>query len=467
MPTRVASTTTPAARSVRYDVGPALLNATGRIDGGTDNPTIDRMTGDVTAALQRNGVKDTKWVGELLYQMRGARLGVPGDLAKFKANVDRASRLGVLGPRGRTQLLARVGAADNQARNDNSILNVRNQPQPQRRDLYETPALLKGTRYEYRPKSSVFERPAQRTSTPQKTQAPAAKIPTPKLDAAITGLDKALKVMPDGAVKQSLTTVKSALELARTAEQKGDPVARTKAIGTLSQDMFKTVGEVVKTFGKDEALAKQAAEQLGKIAGALGKGVKVLGAVDNLSKVLFGKSLGGTPANASARVDAAIDLTTTFLPGPVGTGVTVARAELLWCYEHIGVPAKQAMTDYGLKRLFNGKTPEQLKATLNALPVDDPKQAQRAAYEIVNNTFKNTTSGFSQATASELWKQHFNRELAGDQALMQEVFERRSVPAGADPFLDQKRTLLAEKYRRAALRFIDAQVADAKGSWGV
>lgn len=460
MPNRVAAASNNAARQVRYDAGPALLSATSRIDGSTDNPTINRMAADIASALQRNGVKDTRFVGELLYQMRGARLGVPGDAQKFIANVNKAARLGVLGPNGRAQLLARVGAADNQARNDNSILNVRNQPQ--KRDVFETPSLLK--RPEYKP-LDLFK-PAQAPAT-RRAETKKADVPTPKLDASIATLDKALKAMPDGAVKQSLATAKSSLELARTAQKNGDAVAHTKAIGALTQNMLKTVGEVVKTFGQDPELAKQAADQLGRLAGYVGKGVKVVGFVDDLSKVLRGRSLGGEAVSQGKRVDAAINLVTTFLPGPIGTGVSVAKAQLEWCFNNIGVPAKQALTEYGLKGLFGGRTPQQMKDEINKLPVNDPKKAHWAAWKIVNDTFKNTTSGFSQATASKLWKQHFDAEFAGDELMMKELYERRNVPAGADSLLDEKRVRFAQRYRDSALRFIDAQVRDAKGSWPV
>lgn len=460
MTTKITGASANAARQVRYDAGPALLNATGKIDGNTDNATIDRMTSEIVSALKKNGVKDTRFVGEMLYQMRGARLGVAGDKEKFVANAKKAAQLGVLGPNGKSQLLSRVGAADNQARNDNSMLNVKNQSQPQKRDLFELPSILKRPQYT----QDIFK-----PTTKKKAETPVKKadVPTPKLDASIDGLDKATKLMPDGAIKQSLTTVKSALELARTAEKNGDKVAYTKAIGSLSQNMFKTIGEVVKSFGQNEELTKAAADQLGKIAGYIGKGVKVVGAIDDLSKVLRGKTLGGEAVNQAKRVDAAINLVTTFLPGPVGTGVSVAKAQLEWCFNNIGVPAKQAMTEYGLKRLFAGKSPEQMREQVKSLPVNDPAKARWALDQLFSKTFPNTTSGFSQATASSMWKQFIAKEMSGYNMEMKLLNENAKTPAGMDPMVDTLRTTMAERYQRAALRFIDSQVSDAKGSWPV
>lgn len=54
----------------------------------------------------------------------------------------------------RTQPTTKVDETKaNQERNNNSMLNIKNQPTRQSRDVFETPAILKGTRYEYKPQN--------------------------------------------------------------------------------------------------------------------------------------------------------------------------------------------------------------------------------------------------------------------------------------------------------------------------
>ncbi|MDP3232337.1 MAG: hypothetical protein Q8N26_06155 [Myxococcales bacterium] len=468
MPT-ISAVRSTSARPIRHDVGPALINAVNTIGPNTDNPTIDRMAENISANLKRSGVKDTRWAHELLYQMRGTHLGVAGDRARFIANVGKGVKLGVIGPRGQSTLLSKVGAAakaqDNRSAVENSI--IKNQPQPRSRDAFQMPWFRSGSGDTW---PDVFK-PAQTSQrTTQRSTAvqdkPRVDVPTPKLDATIESLDKATKVMPDGVIKSSLSTVKASLELARTAEKRGDKVAYVKAIGSLAENMTSTIGEVVKRFGQDPALAEQAATQLGKIAGLLGKGVKAVGFADDLSKVLRGQSLGGRPASNGDRADAAINLVTTFL-GPVGTGVGMAKAKLQWCYQHIGIPAKQALTEYGLKGLFAGRSPEQMREQIRALPANDPKRAQWVISKLFSDTFKNTSSGFSQATASSLWETFKRRELGDLNQHMSFLNEHAKTKPGEDKMVDLMRTRVAEAYQRAALRFVDAQVADAKGSWPV
>ena len=470
MTSRINAVRSTAPRSVSFDVGPSLINAVNQIGPNTDNPTIDRLAANIAGKLQNAGVRNTKWVGEMLYQMRGTHQGVGGDKSRFIGNVNKAASLGVLGPNGKATLLSKVGAAsdaqDNRSRVENSMLNVKNQSQPRKRDLFETPELLKGTKYEYKKQDLFTQLEAQKKSKPASVQQKKTDVPTPQLDAVISSLDKATKVMPDGVIKSSLNTVKSSLELARTAQKNGDTVAYTKAIGGLSENMMKTIGEVVKRFGQDGELAAQAATQLGKIAGVIGKGVKVVGVVDDLSKLVRGKSLSGAEATPSARADAAFNLVTKFL-GPVGTAASIAKAKLEWCYEHIGIPAKQALTEYGLKRLFGGQTAEQMREGLRSLPVDDPNKAQWALDVIFRKTFKATSSGFSQATAMSLWETFRAKEMQGYNDTVTFLNQHAKTKPGTNPEVDAARVRMAQAYQRAALRFIDAQVADAKGSWPV
>jgi hypothetical protein len=60
----------------------------------------------------------------------------------------------------RTQPTQRRNTVDetkaNQQRNENSMLNVKNQPVRQNRDVFETPAILKNTPYEYKPRTFPF-----------------------------------------------------------------------------------------------------------------------------------------------------------------------------------------------------------------------------------------------------------------------------------------------------------------------
>jgi hypothetical protein len=482
MSSRINAIRQPAVRPTSTDFGPAFLNAVRSIGPNTDNGTIDQLAASITSRLQAAGVRDTNWVREMLYQVRGTHQGVPGDKTRFLANVDKASRLGLIGPNGRAQLRSAAGAAaeaygdrSREETNNNSILSRNPRQRQPKQDTFATPVWADGTNHPaqtrggppLRGAQSQQANPAQSNRVGGATQPKKAEVATPRLDAVIDSLDKTIKAMPDGTIKSSLATVKSSLELARTAQKNGDTVAYTKAIGGLSENVFKTVGEIVKSFGQNGALASQAAEQLGKVAGFLGKGVKVVSAVEDLSKVLRGKTLSGAAVSKEERADAAVSLVTTALGGTVGVAATITKAKLQWCYEHIGIPTKQALTAYGLRRLFNGKTPEQMREQIRALPAGDPAKAMWVINKLFSGTFPNTSSGFSQATCSSLWDQFKARELQGYNADMEFLNIHRRTKPGEDPVVDAVRVKVAEAYQRAALRFIDLQVADAKGSWSV
>jgi hypothetical protein len=272
MPPRINASRKLQTRAAKPDLGPALISAVNSIGPGTDNSTIENLAATIASRV----VGDASWVRGMLYFMRGAHQGVPGDKERFLKNVDEAWRLGVLGPNGRAKLRAMVNAAaagaDNHSTVEKSIFNVKNQPE--RRDVFEleTPVFFNGTSldFEYKPLIDVFTTDASRQQRSVGVQPKKADVPTPELDSAISALDQAIKRMPDGVIKSSLSTVKSSLELVRTAKKTAkknvDTAAYTKAIGQLSKDIFNTVGELVKRFGEDGEEAAQAAEQLGKIA---------------------------------------------------------------------------------------------------------------------------------------------------------------------------------------------------------
>lgn len=460
-----ASRLTP--RSGSADLGPALIRAVGSINAGTANATIDALGASLESTLRSKGVRDTGWVKAMLYQARGAHQGVPGDASRFKANVQKAQRQGVLGPNGAATLLQKVGApADRQeaqSRVDNSILNVKNQPQRRQpfESVFENP-LLEGTRYEYKPKD-VFQAPrtqAQKKPAPVQ-QAPQKPQVSPALERAITSIDLAAKSMPEGTIKSGLEAVQSSLELAKQAQSKGDSAAYTRAITDLSSKTFKLVGDLVKQLGQNPELAGKAAEQLGAIAKVLGKGAGALKVLDNASKLLSGKTLGGTPVDANARAEAAYDLVSGAMPAPIQAAMAITKVELEALYNHLGVPVKRATEEYGLKRLFGGKSPEQMKAAIEKLSTDAPNA--NATVRQLLGIFPNSTSGMSQATASSLWRTYMAEAMKGDaDALKAMVNQDPKKPTGVP---DMLREVVAERMKAAALRFVDQQVRDARGSW--
>lgn len=101
--------------AVAIDIGPQLIRAVDQIGGSTPNANIEQLAASISAELNRAGVRNTRWVLEMLYQKRGAHLGVQNDRSLFTARVALGVRLGVIGDNGRRILLSKVGAAANSA----------------------------------------------------------------------------------------------------------------------------------------------------------------------------------------------------------------------------------------------------------------------------------------------------------------------------------------------------------------
>ena len=125
------------------------------------------------------------------------------------------------------------------------------------------------------------------------------------------------------------------------------------------------------------------------------------------------------------------------------------------------MPVHRAIETYGLRRLFDGKTPEQMKAAINALPTDAANS--NATVRKLLSIFPNSTSGFSQATASGMWRTQMSKDMAGDAEWLKAMVNQDPKKPNAIP--DDLREVVAERMKSAALRFVDAQVADARGDW--
>jgi len=417
--------------------------------------TVTRQTAVLTKALQGMGVKNTDEVWYLLENMRKTRLGNTQAHGWLNTNIQNMNLLGLSAralPLG-NQAAKSGGKGSTGASVENSILNVKNRPAARKpiENAFEDP-VIKGSAYQYR-KPDSFEQIGMRSQGPQAVRpktAPKSEVP-PALERAITSIGLATKTMPEGTVKSALEAVHSALELAKVAKQNGDPAAYVKAIANLSAKSFELVGSLVKTFGQDPELAAKAAGQLGKIAGVLGKVAGPLGALDNASKVFTGKTLDGAAVDKNARAEAAYDLVGDALPGPVKAGMAISKAELVALYNFIGVPVRDAIEDYGTRNLFNGKTADQMKAAIDALPTDEANA--NATVKKLLNYFPNTTSGFSQATASDLWRRFMAKEMASDAEPLKAMIYQNPKKPNAVP--DLLREVVAERMKHTAQRFVD------------
>ncbi len=456
------------ARQVTYDAGEKLKGAVDSILTNDSNQHIDSNISSLEASLRNNGVRSTRFVGQLLYSFRGVQQGVPGDLSKFKQAVSKAQAAGALGPRGAAQLLAQVGAQasrqDNQSRVDNSMLSVDNQPGAQRpfETLFNSP-ILRGTPAQRKADDSFLSKKPKPVATQKKQEVtkPAPQQVSPALEKAISSLDLALEPMPEGTVKSALEAVNSSLKLAKTAQSNGDTAAYTRAIADLGKKTFTLVGSLVKTFGQNPELAEQAASQLGKIAKVFGKVSGPLKAIEDASRVFTGKSLSGAPVDKNARADAAVDLLSNALPGPVKAAVAITKAEIEALYNHLGVPVHRALEDYGLKRLFAGKTPAQMKELINALPTDAANA--NATVRKLLSVFPNSTSGSGRATANDLWRTSMAEAMSSDSEALKSMVNQNPKKPQVVP--DMLREVVAERMKSAALRFVDEQVRQAKGNW--
>lgn len=139
----------------------------------------------------------------------------------------------------------------------------------------------------------------------------------------------------------------------------------------------------------------------------------------------------------------------------------ITKVELEALYDHLGVPVKRATEEYGLKRLFGGKSPEQMKAAIEKLSTDAPNA--NATVRQLLGIFPNSTSGMSQATASSLWRTYMAEAMKGDADALKAMVNQDPKKPNAVP--DMLREVVAERMKAAALRFVDQQVRDARGSW--
>ena len=297
----------------------------------------------------------------------------------------------------------------------------------------------------------------KRSSQPQK-QREKEKIQTPQLDAAVDLVDGLSNMALPASVKAALKGVKSSLELARASKQKEESNAiYLRHIADLSSAMFETIGEVVKTAGQDVQLAAKAAGQLGKIAKMLGGLGKVLTVVTAMNKIIYGKDRG-------EKIDAAIDLITTF-GGTVGIAAGISLNAFKWIWNTIGVPVKNLTEEIGLTAVFDGKSPDALKAEFDKLAVSEPKVARWAIGTMRYKVFKPRASPFAPNwNTRDAWERFLrDNSMLNIDVRVADALKRGYTP-GSDPIVDDLVVDIKDRYRRLAYRFVDSVVTEAK-SW--
>lgn len=284
------------------------------------------------------------------------------------------------------------------------------------------------------------------------------KIPTPALDTAIDLVDGLSNMGLPSSVKSALKGAKSALELARaTKQEEGSNAVYLRHIADLSSAVFETIGEVVKTAGQDVELAAKAAGQLGKIAKLLGGMGKVLTVVTAMQKIIYGKDRG-------ERIDAAIDLITTF-GGTVGIAVGISLNAFKWIWNTIGVPVKNLTEEIGLTAVFDGKSPDSLKAEFDKLAVSEPKVARWAIGTMRYKVFKPRSSPFAPNwNTRDAWERHLrDHSMLNIDVRVADALKRGYTP-GSDPIVDDLVVDIKDRYRKLAHQFIDSVVTEAR-SW--
>lgn len=285
-----------------------------------------------------------------------------------------------------------------------------------------------------------------------------AKIPTPALDTAIDLVDGLSNMGLPSSVKSALKGAKSALELARaTKQEEGSNAVYLRHLADLSSAVFETIGEVVKTAGQDVELAAKAAGQLGKIAKLLGGMGKVLTVVTAMQKIIYGKDRG-------EKIDAAIDLITTF-GGTVGIAAGISLNAFKWIWNTIGVPVKNLTEEIGLTAVFDGKSPDALKAEFDKLAVSEPKVARWAIGTMRYKVFKPRASPFAPNwNTRDAWERFLrDNSMLNIDVRVADALKRGYTP-GSDPIVDDLVVDIKDRYRRLAYRFVDSVVTEAK-SW--
>ncbi|MBN9684328.1 MULTISPECIES: hypothetical protein [unclassified Corallococcus] len=462
------------ASQVVYDAGESLKRAVQSVITNDTNGHINATTAQLESTLRQNGIKDTRFVGQLLYSLRGVQQGVPGDLQKFKQAVQMARTAGALGPRGATALLGMVNeVAQRQTQKaavDNSILNVKNQPAQRKpfESVFESvlpkpPRSIGADLFENAPQ----RRPQAPAPAPAQAQQPKpAKQPealSPAVNRAITSIDVASKSLPGGLLKESLAAVHAAVKLVTDAQTMGDKETHQRAIIDLTSKTFKLIGEIAKTMGQHPELAEKAAGQLGNIAKVLGDQIaKPLKVLEYASRAFGGQTLDGTPVDNKKRVDALYELLGMPLPPVVQGAMLIAKEQIQAIYTYLGVPAQRSIETIGLKGLFNGKSAEQLKADIRALPTADAASANGTVRKLVH-FFPNTGAyGSSNATANDLWRKSMATEM---KPFADDLRAMVTLSKDSRGLLDERRTQVAERMKEAAVRFIDEQLTDARGNW--
>lgn len=418
------------------------------ISTNTDNPTINRLAAQLERLARARGVRDTGWVKEMLFQVRGTLQGVQGDRTRLDANLKKASARGLMG-------------LDDAAAVRGVLTPGQPCTVPSRRDFGTSPLgqLL--------PRSvDVFTAGPRRPAAPTKPAAPAPLRVDPALERAAAAVGALAKGVSTGPFKAAIDGVSAALALAKTAQKQGNAADYARAISTLGAKTFTLVAELVKVAAKDPKLAETAAAQLGTIARVLGKTAGPLKALDSAVKLVTGKTLGGAPVDNNARAEALIDLASSVMPPPVQVAISASRATLEALYIGVGVPVHRAIEEHGLRQLFGGHTPEEMKALISALPTDAAHAnatVQRFFTTDARGVFRNTTSGYSQATVMDLWRGYLAKHPTGDAEVLREMVTQSPRKTSGIP--DDMRVRAAENLKHMALRFIDAQVRDARGNW--
>jgi len=446
---------------VVYDCYQLLNDAMSSIPSNQGENNVRNWASRIQGELQQRKLA-SGWVLAALFQIRGTVQNVPGDQARFIGNMKTAMRSRALGPRGYQLLVDRINNLSAAYRPQTGGPCVDTSGPFGR---FKTAPKTSITQLNDQPLSSFVVSGNQRATKTTPKQAEPEKKASPQLEMAIKIAKGASKIPLGGAYKESVSAVVEALELAKTAQEGGDASKYAEGVAKLGEAVFKAVGEIVKAGGKNAELAEKACEQLGavgKVFGHIGKGFFVL---NKLTVVLTGKTVGGKVVKTGERVDAGIELITTFT-GPIGRAAAISLEAYKWMWNNIGVPildAVEQIDENDIRHVMNDKSPEMLKAELYSLPTE-PEYANRTIIRIYGETFtRSSMLGGNQYSIKEQWELFRKSRVARYQADINEIYKEDSWLANKPAKQTKRsRTEIAQQLQRIACVFIDIEAAKAR-----
>ncbi len=128
------------------------------------------------------------------------------------------------------------------------------------------------------------------------------------------------------------------------------------------------------------------------------------------------------------------------------------------------MPVKNLTEEIGLTAVFDGKSPDALKAEFDKLAASEPKVARWAIGTMRYKVVKPGASPFAPNwNTRDAWGHLRDKSMRNIDVRVADALKRGYTP-GSDPIVDDLVVDIKDRYRTLAHQFIDSIVTEAK-SW--